>query len=103
MEFLLVSFILGILGISYCTFFFVVSLYFVSIDLGSGISAFSYNEYTVPRWEAAKQDYETKMAPVEKLVADKLRASLTRGNTNPGQARCLLAKGLEDRKPNTMP
>ena len=78
-------------------------MYFVSIDLGSGISAFSYNEYTVPRWEAAKLDYETKMAPVEKLVADKLPASLTRGNTNPGQARCLLAKGLEDRKPNTMP
>jgi dynein heavy chain 2 len=60
-----------------------------------GISAFSYNEYTVPRWEAAKQDYETKMAPVEKLVADKLRASLTRGNTNPGQVLVMCQKYRE--------
>jgi hypothetical protein len=59
------------------------------------IAAFSYNDYTVPRWESAKQDYETKMAPVEKIVADKLRASLTRGNTNPAQVLVMCQKYRE--------
>jgi dynein heavy chain 2 len=59
------------------------------------IAAFSYNDYTVPRWEAAKRDYETKMAGVEKLVADKLRASLTRGNTNPAQVLVMCQKYRE--------
>ncbi|CAE8588828.1 unnamed protein product [Polarella glacialis] len=49
------------------------------------LSAFSYNDYTVPAWRAALADYETRMAPIESKVAERLRAELFTGTSNPAQ------------------
>ena len=49
------------------------------------LSAFSYNDYTVPQWRAALLDYEARMAPVEARVAERLRAELFTKTSNPAQ------------------
>mmetsp|Transcript_110733 Transcript_110733/g.352700 ORF Transcript_110733/g.352700 Transcript_110733/m.352700 type:complete len:440 (+) Transcript_110733:72-1391(+) len=50
------------------------------------IHAFSYNDYTVPRWKEALSEYENRMVPVQSKVADRLRAELFTDRSNPAQA-----------------
>eukprot|EP00438_Fugacium_kawagutii_P026834 Skav224731 [mRNA] locus=scaffold699:573890:588190:- [translate_table: standard] len=49
------------------------------------VSAFSYNDYTVPAWRAALSDYEVRMSPIEARVAERLRAELFTSTSNPAQ------------------
>ncbi|CAE7570289.1 DYH1B [Symbiodinium sp. CCMP2456] len=49
------------------------------------LSAFSYNDYTVPAWRTALAEYEARMAPVEAQVAERLRAELFTNTSNPAQ------------------
>lgn len=49
------------------------------------LSVFSYNDYTVPAWKSALQEYESRMAPIEAKVAERLRAELFGKTSNPAQ------------------
>jgi dynein heavy chain 2 len=49
------------------------------------LSAFSYNDYTVPMWKSALSEYEVRMAPIEAKVAERLRSELFASTSNPAQ------------------
>jgi hypothetical protein len=49
------------------------------------LNVFSYNDYTVPLWKAALDEYETRMKPLESKVAERLRSQLFTNTSNAAQ------------------